>query len=235
MNIILYLIIFIMGITFGSFCTLAVYRIPRKENISHKRSYCPNCQHKLSFLDLIPVFSYLFLKGKCRYCKEKIRPRYFILEICSGLLFVLFAYSIQLNIFSFEIDKYVYLFFGMLYFMALFIIAGIDKEKIEIKNSLLIFLTIIVTCYMVYLYIVEQTNMYRYVIYLVIIAIFEIINTYFLHKKAKNNYTIGVLVLAMLMVVFTYEGQFVLTTIMTLLSIAFDILLKKIRSKYEEI
>jgi len=56
-----------------------------------------------------------------------------------------------------------------------------------------------------------------------------------LHKKAKNNYTIGVLVLAMLMVVFTYEGQFVLTTIMTLLSIAFDILLKKIRSKYEEI
>jgi len=235
MNIILYLIIFIMGITFGSFCTLAVYRIPRKENISHKRSYCPNCQHKLSFLDLIPVFSYLFLKGKCRYCKEKIRPRYFILEICSGLLFVLFAYSIQLNIFSFEIDKYVYLFFGMLYFMALFIIAGIDKEKIEIKNSLLIFLTIIVTCYMVYLYIVEQTNMYRYVIYLVIIAIFEIINTYFLHKKAKNNYTIGVLVLAMLMVVFTYEGQFVLTTIMTLLSIAFDILLKKIRNKYEEI
>ena len=229
MNFILYLIIFAMGITFGSFCTLAVYRIPRGENITHKRSYCTTCQHKLSFWDMIPVFSYLFLGGKCRYCGEKIRPRYFILEICSGFVFVLLAFSIQLNIFSFEIDKYVYLFFGMLYFMSLFILAGIDKEKIHIENSVLIFLTIVVACYMIYLYVVEQTNMYRYVIYLALICCLVAINTYSLHKKAKDNYTIGVLILSMLMVTFTYEGQFVLTVILTLLSIAFDILLQKIR------
>ena len=94
MNLLLYIYIFIIGITFGSFFTLAVYRIPRGEDITHTRSYCPKCNHKLSFWDMIPLFSYIFLGAKCRYCKEKIRPRYFILEFCSGLVFILFALSI---------------------------------------------------------------------------------------------------------------------------------------------
>lgn len=232
MNLILYFLIFAMGITFGSFCTLAVYRIPLGENITHKRSFCTTCKHKLSFWDMIPVLSYVFLRGKCRYCGEKIRPRYLILEICSGLVFVLFALSIQLNIFSWEIDKYVYLFFGMLYFLGLFLIAGIDKENIRIQNSVLSYLTIIISMYMIYLYIVEDANMYRYVIYFAWICIFTIINTYFLQKKAKNNYTISTLILSMLMILFTFEGQFFLTVLITLLSIAFDIILKKIKESY---
>ena len=92
MNIFLYIIFFIIGITFGSFYTLAVYRIPKGEDITHTHSYCPNCNHKLGFFDLIPLFSYILLGGKCRYCKEKIRPRYIILETLSGLFFVLVAY-----------------------------------------------------------------------------------------------------------------------------------------------
>ena len=84
MNIFLYAIIFIIGTFFGSFFTLAVYRIPKKEDILIKHSYCPNCNHKLGFFDLFPVFSYIFLGGKCRYCKDKIRPRYLILELLSG-------------------------------------------------------------------------------------------------------------------------------------------------------
>ena len=79
MDIIIYVIIFIIGIVFGSFYTLAVYRIPKGQDITHTRSYCPKCNHKLSFLDLIPVFSYIFLRGKCRYCKEKIKKKYFII------------------------------------------------------------------------------------------------------------------------------------------------------------
>ena len=78
MNIFLYIIIFIIGSLFGSFFTLAVYRIPKKQDIIHTHSYCPNCNHKLGLLDLFPIISYIFLGGKCRYCKEKIRPRYFI-------------------------------------------------------------------------------------------------------------------------------------------------------------
>ena len=73
MEIFIYLIIFIMGTFFGSFFTLAVYRIPLKQDILYTHSYCPTCKHKLTTLDLFPVFSYIVLKGKCRYCGEKIR------------------------------------------------------------------------------------------------------------------------------------------------------------------
>ena len=91
MNTFIYIIIFIIGTLFGSFYTLAVYRIPKRQDITHTHSYCPNCNHKLGFLDLIPILSYIFLGGKCRYCKQKIRPRYLILELLSGILFVVIA------------------------------------------------------------------------------------------------------------------------------------------------
>ena len=81
MEIFFYLIIFIIGTLFGSFYTLAVYRIPKRQDIVHTHSYCPNCNHKLGLLDLFPIFSYILLGGKCRYCKQKIRPRYLILYI----------------------------------------------------------------------------------------------------------------------------------------------------------
>ena len=97
MNLFLYLLLFMIGTLFGSFYTLAVYRIPKRQDIIHTHSYCPNCNHKLGFLDLIPIFSYLFLKGKCRYCKQKIRPRYLILEMLSGMLFVLIAFLMKFN------------------------------------------------------------------------------------------------------------------------------------------
>ena len=96
MDYILYLLIFCIGTVFGSFFTLAVYRIPLRQDITHTRSYCPKCNHKLSFFDMIPILSYCFLGGKCRYCKEKIRPRYLILEILSGLIFVSIFYSFEL-------------------------------------------------------------------------------------------------------------------------------------------
>ena len=98
MDILLYILIFIIGTLFGSFFTLAIYRIPKKQDITHTHSYCPNCNHKLGFLDLIPVFSYIFLKGKCRYCKEKIIPRSLIIEILSGIVFLLVAYLMNIRI-----------------------------------------------------------------------------------------------------------------------------------------
>ena len=91
-NIISYTLIFIIGTLFGSFSTLAVYRLPLHENITHKHSYCPKCNHKLSFFDMIPILSYVFLGGKCRYCKSKIRIRYLLLEILTGVIFLLLPY-----------------------------------------------------------------------------------------------------------------------------------------------
>ena len=83
METLILVLIFIMGTLFGSFYTLATYRIPRHQDITHTRSYCPKCDHKLGFIDMFPIFSYIFLGGKCRYCKNKISPRYLILEILS--------------------------------------------------------------------------------------------------------------------------------------------------------
>lgn len=102
LNVFLIFCIFAIGSLFGSFFSLAIYRIPRKEDIIHSRSYCPNCKHKLEFLDLIPVLSYIFHGAKCKYCGEKINIRYFLLEIGNGMLFILlyliFGYTIKLAI-----------------------------------------------------------------------------------------------------------------------------------------
>ena len=104
MNIFLYIIIFIMGTLFGSFYTLAVYRIPREIDIIKTHSFCPNCNHKLGFLELIPVWSYLLLGGKCKNCRQKIRPRYFILEFLSGLAFILIAYCLKIDAYIMQIS-----------------------------------------------------------------------------------------------------------------------------------
>ena len=148
---VIYFFIFIIGTLFGSFFTLAVYRIPIKQSIMYGRSYCPKCEHKLQFLDLIPVLSYVFLGGKCRYCREKIRPRYIALEILSGITFLLFALSLKINLYNLEIFKLVYLVVGMLYLSTLFIIGGIEKEKHIISKSVFLFGLIIETLYIIYL------------------------------------------------------------------------------------
>ncbi len=151
MEIFFYIIIFLIGITFGSFYTLAVYRIPKGEDIVHTHSYCPNCNHKLGFLDLIPVFSYIFLGGKCRYCKKGIRPRYLILEIISGLFFVTVAYLLKLSIYDLQILNVIEYAFLTLYFTFIILIAGIDKENNKINNSVLIYGIIVSIMYMIYL------------------------------------------------------------------------------------
>src|SRR5574344_2189604 len=176
--IIFYMLIFCIGTLFGSFFTLAVYRIPLHQDITHKRSYCPKCNHKLAFLDMIPILSYIFLGGKCRYCKEKIRIRYLFLEVFTGIVFTLFTMSININIYNLEISKLIYLVFGMLYFVGLIIIAGIDKEKHNVNKSVLIYQLVVVTTYMIYLYIIENVSMYRYVIYLAVLTILLILDIF---------------------------------------------------------
>ena len=156
MNTFFYIIIFLIGITFGSFYTLAVYRIPKGEDITHKHSYCPNCNHKLGTLDLIPVFSYIFLRGKCRYCKQKIRPRYLILEILSGLVFVLVAIIFELNVYNINIINVSQYAFFVLYFTFLVLIIAIGKETKELNKPVLLYGAIVSIMYMIYLYIIER-------------------------------------------------------------------------------
>lgn len=228
LNIFFYIILFAMGITFGSFYTLALYRIPKKQDIIHTHSYCPNCNHKLGFLDLMPVFSYIFLGAKCRYCKQKIRPRYFIVEIVSGALFVLFAYLIGLNIYNLEILKIIEYAFFVLYFTFIILISGIDKEFKNINKPVLMYGVIISIIYIVYLYIIDSASIYRYVIYLTILAIILLIDTIILKKKAKDSYLLSILLMFIIMVIFTGEYIAINSVIITLLAIAFYLTIKKI-------
>lgn len=80
---------FIIGAFLGSFYNVIAMRSLDGRNWISGRSECDSCKHPLGFLDLIPIFSYLIFKGKCRYCKEKIPPQHFLSEIGFGLLLAL--------------------------------------------------------------------------------------------------------------------------------------------------
>lgn len=233
-NAIFYILIFIIGTLFGSFSTLAVYRLPRHEDITHKHSYCPHCNHKLLFLDMVPILSYIFLGGKCRYCRRKIRIRYLLLEILTGLIFLLFAMSLNINIELIEKSKIIYLIFGILYLVGMIIIAGIDKENIKISKPILVYEIVILSAYMIYLYIVENANIYRYVIYLLAMLILFAIDTLKLKKYSVNNYKIEIIILAVIQAVFTYSYGFIITAIITLLAIAFYNIINKMLNKSKQ-
>lgn len=83
----LFLLYMIFGLCIGSFLNVVIYRLPIKMSVSKGRSICTSCRHTLNTLDLIPVLSFIFLKGKCRYCKTKISFRYPAVELLTGVLF----------------------------------------------------------------------------------------------------------------------------------------------------
>ena len=91
-----YALIVVLGLVIGSFLNVCIYRIPKEESIAFPPSHCANCNHKLMPIDLIPVFSYIFLRGKCRYCKEKISARYPLIETLNALLYLIIYFKFGL-------------------------------------------------------------------------------------------------------------------------------------------
>jgi leader peptidase (prepilin peptidase)/N-methyltransferase len=81
------ILIFIFGLIIGSFLNCVIWRLYKEESFIVGKSYCPHCRHSLEFLDLFPVLSYLFLGGKCRYCKGKISFQYPLVEIITAIIF----------------------------------------------------------------------------------------------------------------------------------------------------
>lgn len=92
------IIVFLFGITVGSFLNVLIYRIPKKEDFVKTRSHCMSCGYQLEWYDLIPLFSWLTLRGRCRKCKSKISIQYPLIEALNGTLwlvtYLLFDYSI---------------------------------------------------------------------------------------------------------------------------------------------
>ena len=81
---------FIWGLFIGSFLNVCIYRMPRSESIVRPRSHCVHCKQAVKWYENIPLLSYIFLRGKCSSCKNPISPRYFVVELLTGILFVSF-------------------------------------------------------------------------------------------------------------------------------------------------
>ncbi|MEG0307758.1 MAG: prepilin peptidase [Clostridium sp.] len=120
------LIVFLYGIIIGSFLNVCIYRIPNNESLISPPSHCGNCNFRLKWADLIPIGSYLFLQGKCRYCGSKISKRYPLVEILTGILLVgiYIRYEIGLSFFKYSILV-----------LFLIVIAMIDYDTCDVYSS----------------------------------------------------------------------------------------------------
>jgi len=217
MEVIIYAIIFIIGAFIGSFASLAVYRIPIKEDILIKHSYCPNCKEKLVLKDLIPIFSYIFLKGKCSHCGEKIRLRYLVLEVLSGILFLLFILSFNINFLAVDLKEIIVISFIAIFFISLIIIAGIDKERKKIETPIILFDIALVAIYIIYMYFLKLDIIYS-VIILAIAIVFYILNK-FLIKNDNNKNIANLIILMMLSKIFVNPYILLLSVALTIISI----------------
>ncbi len=130
-TILLYIIIFLYGIVIGSFLNVCIFRIPKQENIVKIRSHCMNCGYQLKWYDLVPVFSYLCLGGKCRSCKQKISVQYPLIELLNGVL-----YCIVFVVYGISVEALLY----ALLTSALITLSVIDLRTYEIPVGINIFI-----------------------------------------------------------------------------------------------
>jgi leader peptidase (prepilin peptidase)/N-methyltransferase len=129
MEIFFGIVIFLLGLIIGSFLNVCIYRLPKQVSIAASRSACPACGTPLKPWDLVPVLSYVFLGGKCRYCKAKISVQYPLVEALTGALYLL-----------------LYVRFGLVWplpvYLALvsllIVISAIDISHMEIPDGLII-------------------------------------------------------------------------------------------------
>lgn len=91
-----HLFVFFLGLIIGSFLNCVIYRLEENKSFLKGRSFCPKCKHVLAWYDLIPILSFLYLRGRCRYCKKKISLQYPLVELATGFLFV-FIYDFLMS------------------------------------------------------------------------------------------------------------------------------------------
>ncbi len=122
--------VFIFGITIGSFLNVVIYRIPKGESIAFPASHCQSCNTPLKWYHNVPIFSWMFLKGKCGFCEESISKQYPIVEFITGLIFVILYLKI-----GFEW----YLPAVILSFTALFALVMIDFKYFAVPDNVNLF------------------------------------------------------------------------------------------------
>lgn len=123
----------LFGLVIGSYLNVVIYRLPLKLSTAKGRSFCPQCHHTLQPLDLVPVFSWLFLGRQCRYCKEPISWRYPFIELLCCL-----GFGLCIAIFP-MVDAIIYSFFLAI----LIVVAMIDLDTMEIPDRMSIFILLL--------------------------------------------------------------------------------------------
>lgn len=120
-------LIFILGACLGSFSNVCIYRLPKNKQIVSGRSFCPRCKKKINWFDNLPLISFLILNGKCRKCKKVISLRYFIVEIATGIIFLLIYLNYN------DLSTIIFLSVLSLIYIIIFFI---DLENFIIPDSL---------------------------------------------------------------------------------------------------
>jgi len=107
--------ILFLGLSFGSFLNVCIYRLPLGLSVVTPRSQCPRCKHLIAFYDNMPVISWLILRGRCRQCKTRISPRYLFIELLTGALFLgCYAYF-GLTLATFKYCAFGFLILGLIF------------------------------------------------------------------------------------------------------------------------
>lgn len=229
MEIVFYVIIFIVGTLLGQICARIAQRISKRKKAFAMHSYCSNCGKKLTFFEQIPIISYIFLKGKCKNCKKKIEPVYIILEILTGILLLLVAFGLEFNLSNINIASVISFVFITLYISYIVLTIAIDKKRRNMPAVLLAYGITISLLYIVYLCITEKNSIYVNIIYLTIMVILLLVNILNTKKRAQSSYVLDLLTMLLIMLIFTRQIVCILTISATLISIGLYILIHKIK------
>ena len=129
---------FLIGICFGSFFNVVIYRLPIDLSIVNPRSFCPECKTRISWRENIPLLSWLIQKGKCKNCDNKISISYPLIELLTGVFFFIFSFSSQ-QIHSSITNEIFRNLFSWIFFSILFLISLIDINHFWIPQKLINF------------------------------------------------------------------------------------------------
>ena len=123
----IYFVVFVLGLLWGSFCNVCIYRLPNKGNVINSRSKCRSCDRVIRWFDNIPLISYIILQAKCRNCKTNIAFRYFLVELLTALCFlgIFYLYGVSITTLMLIILS---IFFVIIFF--------IDLDHFIIPNEL---------------------------------------------------------------------------------------------------
>lgn len=143
-NYFIFTLVFVWGLAIGSFINVLIFRLPQGEDIVIKPSHCMTCGERIKFYDLIPVFSYIFLRGKCRHCGEKISIQYPLIELLTAIsmvaIYYIFGWIYTPGVYQTFTPTQIITMIAMMVLVAMFIaVFFIDLKHYIIPNEIIIF------------------------------------------------------------------------------------------------